>query len=215
MGHEFTFGGARLSALPSGALFWPERGLLVVSDLHLGKSARLARRSGALIPPYETRETLEKLARDLADTGAGAVMTLGDSFDDTEAADNLDPSEAARLCGLMAGRDWTWISGNHDPGASAAFGAETPEVTVAGLHFRHIGGGATPEISGHLHPKARLAGRSHPCFVLGGQRLILPAYGIYTGGLWVGDPAIAGLFAGSAQALLTGTRIRVIPLLRP
>lgn len=212
MGHEFTFGGATLTALPSGALFWRARGLLVVSDLHLGKSARLARRGGALIPPYETRETLEKLDRDLAATAARAVMALGDSFDGPEAADDLDPTDAARLRGLMEGRDWTWVSGNHDPGPPGAFGAETAEVILDGLNFRHIGGAATPEISGHLHPKARLAGRSHPCFALTENRLILPAFGAYTGGLWADDPTVARLLAGPAQAMLTGTRIRVIPL---
>ena len=40
--YSFTFAGQRLVARPSGALHWPAAGLLCVSDLHLGKSARQA-----------------------------------------------------------------------------------------------------------------------------------------------------------------------------
>jgi DNA ligase-associated metallophosphoesterase len=215
MGHEFTFGGADLIARPSGALHWPERGLLVISDLHLGKSARLARRGGALIPPYETRATLDKLAQEIHATDAAQVMALGDSFDDLEAADGLDEAEDRALKALMEGREWTWVEGNHDPGAPGPYGVQAAEITLEGIHFRHIGSGPGPEISGHLHPKARLAGRSHPCFILGDQRLILPAFGTYTGGLWITDPLISTLFPGPARAILTGTRARVIPLPGP
>lgn len=212
MGFEFTFGGASLIARPSGALFWPERGLLIVSDLHFGKSARLARRGGALIPPYETRATLDRLAREITATDARGILALGDSFDDSAAADDLDPQDQTALLGLMAGRDWYWVEGNHDPGPPGRFGAPWRELVLQGIHFRHIGGGAGPEISGHLHPKARLAGRSFPCFVLDARRLILPAFGTYTGGIWVTDPVIAGLLTHPARAILTGARCRVIPL---
>ena len=48
--YDFTFHGAALTALASGALYWAAERLLVVSDLHLGKSARMARRGGGLLP---------------------------------------------------------------------------------------------------------------------------------------------------------------------
>ena len=74
----FTFCGAHLLALPSGALLWPEQRLLTVSDLHLGKSERIARRSGQLLPPYEVIDTLVVSPYDgwvLSNTG-GAILTL-------------------------------------------------------------------------------------------------------------------------------------------
>ena len=46
-GRPFTLAGAALRALPSGALFWAEAGLLCVSDLHFGKAQRAARAGGA------------------------------------------------------------------------------------------------------------------------------------------------------------------------
>ena len=72
------------------------------------------------------------------------------------------------------------------------------------LAFRHIATDAIAEISGHYHPKHRLAGRSRPAFLLDQSRMILPAYGAYTGGLNVLDPAIAGLFPRGFQVQLLG-----------
>lgn len=208
----FDLGPARLAALPTGALYWPAENLLCVSDLHLGKSERLARRGGALLPPYETRATLEKLDTDLARTGARAVICLGDSFDDLEAAGALDEDTLLWLSRLMAGRDWTWITGNHDPGPMALGGTHRSEAHLASLVFRHIGGGAGAEVSGHFHPKASLPGRgARPCFLLGEGRLILPAYGHYTGGLQAEAALFDPLVGPRALAILTGPKPLAIP----
>ena len=211
MHYPLTLGPARLHALASGALHWPEAGLLVVSDLHLGKSARLARRGGALLPPYETRATLEKLDADIARTVPRAVICLGDSFDDLAAGEDLDEADALWLARLMAGRDWTWIEGNHDPGPLRLGGSHRAQVQVGGLTFRHIADPSqTLEVSGHFHPKARLAGLARPCFLADADRIILPAYGVYTGGLWASDPAF-GFLRPDALAVLTGRRALAIP----
>jgi DNA ligase-associated metallophosphoesterase len=215
MHHALFFHGQTLHLLPSGALHWPARKTLTVSDLHLGKSERLARRGGALLPPYETQATLEKLDRDLDVTGAEAVICLGDSFDDLSAADSLDDGARLWLARLMAGRDWTWITGNHDPGPIDIGGSHRATLALAPFTFRHI---ADPqhvaEISGHYHPKARLAGRARPCFLADAARLILPAYGVYTGGLRAEDPALAAVMARDALAFLTGSRVLAIPMPR-
>ena len=73
MSHAFVFAGQALEARPSGALYWPERRWLIVADLHLGKSERLARRGGPLLPPYETAATLERLAAEVAALGPAAA----------------------------------------------------------------------------------------------------------------------------------------------
>ena len=117
---DITLAGARLTARASGALWWPAERLLCVADLHLGKSERLARRGGTLLPPYETAETLDRLAAEIAALAPARVVCLGDSFDDCAAGAALAPADAARLTALMAGRDWIWIAGNHDPGAAGA-----------------------------------------------------------------------------------------------
>jgi len=215
MHHALFFHGENLHLMPSGALHWPARKCLTVSDLHLGKSERLARRGGALLPPYETQATLEKLDRDLEATGAETVICLGDSFDDLAAAEGIEDAARLWLARLMAGRSWTWITGNHDPGPIEIGGTHRAELKLAPFTFRHIAeAGETGEISGHYHPKARLAGQSRPCFLADARRLILPAYGAYTGGLRSHDAALTALMAADALAILTGPRVLAIPMPR-
>jgi DNA ligase-associated metallophosphoesterase len=212
MHHAFTLAGETLHALPSGALYWPAQSLLCVSDLHFGKSERLARRGGSLLPPYETRATLEKLEADIDRTAPAQVICLGDSFDDLAAAEGLEEAARLRLARLMAGRDWTWIEGNHDAGPVEIGGTHRASVALGPLTFRHIADPAqNAEISGHYHPKAQIKGTSRPCFLLDAHRLILPAYGTYTGGLRTHDAALQSLMQKGALAILTGPRALPIP----
>lgn len=218
-GYAFDLSGARLVALPSGALHWPGRGLLVVSDLHLGRSARLARRGGALLPPYEGAETLARLAAEIAATAPAGVICLGDSFDDAAGAAAPDAADCAALGAMMRGRDWVWIAGNHDPGPVAVGGRPLPELRVGPLVFRHQAqASARGEVSGHFHPKARmvLAGQriARRCFMVDSNRVILPAFGAYTGGLSCDDPAVAGLMGPDAVAVLCGSRALAVAMPR-
>jgi DNA ligase-associated metallophosphoesterase len=215
MHHALFFHGQTLHLMPSGALYWPAQKTLTVSDLHLGKSERLARRGGTLLPPYETQATLEKLDRDLEATRAETVICLGDSFDDLAALDGIEEASRLWLTRLMAGRSWTWITGNHDPGPIDLGGTHRAELKLPPFTFRHIAEpNETAEISGHYHPKASLAGQSKPCFLADANRLILPAYGVYTGGLRSHDPALTGLMAKDALAILTGRKAIPMPMPR-
>ncbi|WP_171235305.1 ligase-associated DNA damage response endonuclease PdeM [Ruegeria sp. HKCCA6837] len=216
---EFFFASQRLGALSSGALWWPEQQMLCVSDLHLGKSERLARRNGLALPPYDTRETLDRLADDLERTNAETVLCLGDSFDDLEAAQALPSAERLRIAALQAGRKWIWIEGNHDPGPIELGGTHLFEWRNGPLVFRHIAEDqAQGEVSGHYHPKARIRVRgrhiSRPAFLLDQKRLILPAYGTFTGGLRSSDQVLADLMDQSAMAILTGPHPQMMPMPR-
>lgn len=216
---SFPFQGETLCALPTGALFWPAQGLFCVSDLHLGKSDRMARRGGPLLPPYESIETLDRLAGDIAAMNPATVVCLGDSFDDLTAAETLDAALKDRLISLMAGRRWVWISGNHDPGPIDLGGTHLAEYRQGPLVFRHIAEvPASGEVSGHYHPKARLVMRgrslSRPCFLFDSDRLILPAFGAYTGGLFCDRPELSTLLAKGAEAILLGTPPIRLPMPR-
>lgn len=216
-GHSFTLCGARLRALASGGLHWPEAGLLVVSDLHLGKAERIARRGGTLLPPYETRDTLERLQAAIEATAPTHVICLGDSFDDDAAATALPEPDRLWLARLMAGRDWTWVEGNHDPNPVGLGGSRRGALQIGPLWFRHIAQPAvTGEVSGHYHPKVRLALRgqrlARPAFLIDAARVILPAFGTFTGGLWSDAPALAGLMQPGAQAVLTGRQALAVPM---
>jgi len=217
--HALPFRGEMLRLLPSGALHWPARQLLCVADLHLGKSERIARRSGAMLPPYETQETLDRLAQDIAGTDPAEVVCLGDSFDDLTAAEDMAEALKARLASLMAGRRWIWVLGNHDPGPLDLGGTHLAELALGPLVFRHIAeAGAVGEVSGHYHPKARVTVRgrslSRRCLLIDEARLIMPAYGAYTGGLFCDRPDLARLMSARAEAILLGTPPIRLPMPR-
>ena len=211
--YRFSFCDIACSALPSGALHLPDHGVLCVSDLHLGKSERIARRSGVMLPPCEVAETLQKLEADMAITQPRQIICLGDSFDDLVAAASLDEDTRLWLARLQAGKDWIWIEGNHAPGPIDLGGTHRNEVAVSGLTFRHIATSAPAEVSGHYHPKHRVTGRSRPAFLFDQKRMIMPAYGAYTGGLASNTPVLRDLFEGPVTAILTGHKAIPAPVL--
>ncbi len=217
--YSLSLAGVQLSALGSGALFWPDQSLLCVSDLHLGKSERIARLGGASLPPFETKDTLTRLAADIAATDAKTVVCLGDSFDDVGAARALPESEKLWIARLQAGRRWVWIEGNHDPGPIDMGGTHLAELPLSPLVFRHIAKqGASGEISGHFHPKVELLTRarmiSRAAFLYDSDRLIMPSYGTYTGGLRSTDPVLSDLMRREAVAVLTGPVVHAVPMPR-
>ena len=217
--HEFKFCGAQLRALSSGALWWPDQSLLCVSDLHLGKSERVARRAGQPLPPYEIRDTLTRLSDDLFATDARSVICLGDSFDDLQSAQALPDTDRLSIAHLQAGRRWVWIEGNHDPGPVEFGGEHLKEMYLAGITFRHIAKvGTKAEISGHYHPKTQVQTRARtitrPAFLCDQTRLILPAYGTYTGGMRSNQEPLATLMSQDALAILTGPVPTCVPMPR-
>ena len=203
--------GVELLADISGALVWPARRLVMLADLHLEKGSAYAA-GGRLLPPYDTAQTLARLARVLGRYRAETVACLGDSFHDPEAGERVSGADGAAIRALTGRHDWTWITGNHDPAPPRTWGGRTAgELTLGALVLRHEAlaeGRAAGEISGHYHPKAavRVRGKrvTARCFVGDGRRLILPAFGAYAGGLNVLDPAISGLFGGGFATWLLG-----------
>ncbi len=217
-GYAFTLSGEALIARGSGALYWPAQRTLCVSDLHLGKSERIARRGGSALPPYETQDTLQRLEEEIDALAPDQVICLGDSFDDAAAAGALDGPTLIWLQRLQAGREWIWIEGNHDPGPVGLGGTHLADMSKPPLSFRHIAQTtATGEISGHYHPKAaikRTGGRARPSFLIDSARVIMPAFGTYTGGLHSHGSVLGSLMGRSAIAVLTGPVARAIPMPR-
>jgi DNA ligase-associated metallophosphoesterase len=195
-----TIDGIELLAELSGALLWPDEGLLVVADLHLEKGSAFAVH-GVLLPPYDTASTLERLAWVIAHYNPRSVIALGDSFHDRRGSARLDEGDRAALASLQQGRDWVWVAGNHDPEPSRGVGGEFVQAVACGkLQFRHepSAGRAIGEIAGHLHPSARISQRGRTlirrCFAADGDRVILPAFGAYAGGLNIRDGAFLKVF---------------------
>src|SRR5260370_14571984 len=139
---SLNIAGVQLIADLSGALFWEEQSLLVVSDLHLEKESSFATR-GVLLPPYDTVATLGRLATVIARHDPRMVIALGDSFHDRDAHGRLSAPDRASIAALQARRDWIWISGNHDPALPSHLGGVVAhEVALAPIAFRHEPNGA-------------------------------------------------------------------------
>lgn len=196
----------------SGALYWPGEDVLIVADLHLEKGSSFARR-GMLLPPYDTRATLARLADVIDKYEAATVICLGDSFHDGDGAGRMVEEDCETLRIMQEDREWIWLTGNHDgeiraPEIAARLGGQVfDELTVAGLALRHEPrtSPVTHEIAAHMHPAARLSFYGHiirrPCFIGNGLRLVLPAFGTYAGGLNVLDEAFAPMFRNDGFAV--------------
>ncbi|PZT85258.1 MAG: ligase-associated DNA damage response endonuclease PdeM [Citromicrobium sp.] len=200
-----SFAGEEWLLTEGRALYWPRERALLVADLHLEKASFYARH-GQPLPPYDSRETLERIALAIRETGARRVITLGDNFHDSDGSTRLEPHACGMLEALTKAVDWVWITGNHDPDMEARCGGTLVEELAIGpaiLRHRAKPGERRPELSGHYHPCLKLRVRQRtirrPCVVVsandghGGERsgrMILPAFGAFTGGMDAGDPAI-------------------------
>jgi len=206
---------------PAGAVFWPSASVLAVADLHLEKGTAAAAR-GQLVPPWDSVLTLTRLARLCAQWRPRVLVAVGDSFHDGGGPARLNAGARDAIDGIARDIDIVWVSGNHDPAPPAGLpGLAVEEWHEGGLVFRHQARTAEAgEISGHFHPKARVATRAgqvvRPCFVSDGCKIVLPAFGAYTGGLDVRSAAFAALFPhGGSVHLLGEARLYTFPLSAP
>ena len=215
---RLTVNGAALLADVSGAALDVASSALLVADLHLEKGSAFAMR-GQMLPPYDTRATLARLADVIARLQPRRVVALGDSFHDLGADGRIHDEDAARLAAIVASvGDWLWIEGNHDPQPPARFGGRVAaEAELGALTLRHepLERRVKGEVAGHLHPCARVSVRGRTlrkrCFATDGTRLVLPAFGAFAGGLNVCDPAWARIFERRPNAWMLGDA-RVFPV---
>lgn len=164
--------------------------MAIVSDLHLEKGSHYARR-GFFLPPHDTHETLERLHASLADLNARNILVLGDTFHDDHGYNRLSLQDRALFETLIEFNP-IWIIGNHDGNFVPSGFTAHKSFLLDGIIFNHEAQPETSfEISGHYHPKIEIIhkkGRvSRRCFVEDGVRIILPAFGAYTGGLSITD----------------------------
>jgi hypothetical protein len=211
VGTVLELGGETLLLDPLGALWLPARATLVVADLHLEKGSAFARR-GTLLPPYDTARTLRRLSWAIERYRPKLVVSLGDAFHDRAGAGAMTTTDREQLLALASGRSWLWVRGNHDPEPPVGLAGEAVDhLDIGRLRLLHLPAGNADGrtiVAGHLHPKARLTQgprkATRPCFAADPRLLLLPAFGAYTGGLNVLDPAISGLFRDGFAAYMLG-----------
>ena len=203
--HKIVLGGVELIPDLSGALYVPNYETLIIADLHLEQGSSLARR-GIHVPPYDTAMTLKLLEDVVSTINPKRLIFLGDSFHDGEGETRLDDSQIIALRNITNSFETLWIVGNHDPEPPQFLGGQGAHTIALGpLTLRHEPSprlDQTIEIAGHLHPGCGVNQRGRrlygKCFVGDDTRLIMPAFGAYTGGLAITSKAFAGLFNEAA-----------------
>ena len=96
MSAALHFAGAEFVVAGEAALFWPRHDALLVADLHLEKASSYAA-GGQMLPPYDSRATLERIGALAAQTGmigplstiTMGVLILGEPFTAWVAAGTL------------------------------------------------------------------------------------------------------------------------------
>lgn len=208
-GTHLSLAGMELIPDIAGALYAPDYRALLVADLHFEKGSSRAGR-GVHLPPYDTRSTLRTLEEAVARWRPERIFSLGDSFHDRHGVGRLDANDRASIERLASRVEIVWLAGNHDPEFSHALpGTLAQEAALGPVTLRHLpGSGEGPEIAGHLHPVAAVVKRGRRvcrrCFAGDGERLVMPAFGAYTGGLNVLAEAFRPLFPGHFTAWMIG-----------
>lgn len=208
--HEIELAGQLVLLDLSGGLYLPAHDALLVADLHFEKGSSFARR-GMMLPPYDTRETLNVLSDVVSRFNPRIVVALGDSFHDIGGPERLGDEERSVLSSVQSGREWIWVTGNHDRILPESIGGQVvEEMTIGALTLRHEPvAGEQAEVAGHLHPVGKVVMRGRAtrrrCFLTDGTRCIMPALGAYAGGLNACDAAFTPLFPNGFTAHLIGT----------
>jgi len=169
---------------------------LLVADLHFEKGSYLREIGRSVLPAYDTQDTIERLYDSVRDYKPARIIALGDSFHDIHADERLAPKAASSLNALSSSEcEIIWILGNHDPDIpSAVFGRREDHIQTNGFlltHHPHDPDDGV-NICGHYHPKAKISSRegsvTAPCFAISEDRIVMPSFGTFTGGLYVTDP---------------------------
>jgi len=218
---EFTTrAGAIVFDYRKGA-FLPDCETLLVADLHFEKGSYLQAIGGAPLPTYDTPDTLARLSELIDIFRPKHVAALGDSFHDLHAGDRISAVDFNTLNALVARVPrFTWILGNHDPDIPAGLvGDQEDHIECGAFLLTHLPTAPFSDdgvnICGHLHPKVRIktrrSGVSRPCWAVSRERIIMPSFGTFTGGLDVGHPAIADELCGE-RAYFAATEQAVVAL---
>ena len=197
----FSFRDQVFIADAKGVLFWPSQSTLVVSDLHLEKGT-FYHRFAYPLPGYDSAQTLNSLGELITLYRPHRVICLGDSFHDRQGANRLADDLAERLISWAQEIEWIWILGNHDPDVPEWLGGQAiASWSSGGIEFCHEPSpNADAQVFGHFHPKHRLqlAHRrvTDKCFIYTSDKVLMPSFGAYTGGLDSQDDVIKGLWQG-------------------
>ena len=185
--------GEELWLLADKAIYWPSKRCLLIADAHFGKASAY-RSLGQPVPQGTTTANLERLDGLLSSHPCDQVIFLGDFLHGpgSHASGTLSALRAWRE--RHSGLVMTLIRGNHDKRA----GDPPPDLRIEVVPEPMLMGpfalqhepDAHPThhvLAGHVHPVYRLRGKGRqslrlPCYQIGTQVSLLPAFGAFTGG---------------------------------
>jgi DNA ligase-associated metallophosphoesterase len=187
MTHTITIHTQTFILHPLGGIFWKEKSVLLISDVHLGKVAHF-RKFGAAVPRKAIHKNFLLLDELVGHFQPFHICFLGDLFHSSLNKEwDLFENWVARTASKI-----TLVAGNHDiiaPEKFKGLAIDILEVLVLDdFLFTHH-----PEekdglfnFCGHIHPAVRLQGFGRqrlklPCFFKTRNQLILPAFGKFTG----------------------------------
>jgi DNA ligase-associated metallophosphoesterase len=209
--------GERLELLGARAVWDPQRQLLLVADLHLGK-AETFQLHGIPLPSDGDAETLNALLTLAHRWQPQQLIVLGDLIHSRLGLTAELRQKLAALPALL-GCPLRLIGGNHERGSWIEDLPQEPAQALGPWWLSHEPDPQNDRLNlcGHLHPALRLGHRSDrlrlPCFSYSKtqERLALPAFGALTGGMeLVGEdqqwPLAEGLVGPPLQALRPGLR---------
>lgn len=185
----------------SGAMFWEEQKMLLISDVHLGKISHF-RKYGSAVPQKAIAENFERLSRVVDKFQPEKIFFLGDLFHSSQ---NLEWDLFENWMQDISAQV-TLVVGNHDIISELKYEALgigiCSEFVLEDLLFTHH-----PEerdqlfnICGHLHPGYKLRGKGRqsvalPCFHKMEKQIVMPAFGEFTGNFWISPAAEDQIFA--------------------
>ena len=190
---SLTLAGEQVNLMSERALYWPGTSTLVIADPHWGKASTF-RAAGIPIPIGTTSDDLARLDSALRRTGARRMVVLGDLFHAKAgriASHTL--AELRRWRSLAGTFELLLVRGNHDrhagdPPKDLQINCVNAPAFVPPFVFRHepVEEEGAYGLAGHVHPALTLVGRglqreTLPCFLVGQTRMILPAFGSFTG----------------------------------
>lgn len=172
------------------AIYWATKKTLVISDMHIGKSAYF-RKSGIQVPGTVGLTDLQRLTALMKEFAPETLIVTGDLFHNNI---NSDANTFMEWRRHYADLKVVLIKGNHDALKNEDYEALQIELRAKELlcgPFRFIHDQPTTfdeyyNISGHIHPGVVLQGKAKqqlkfPCFYFGINCAILPAFSVFTG----------------------------------
>lgn len=210
-----TIRGEDLWFHPERAVIWPARRTVIVADTHFGKSA-LFGHHGLAVPAGADQRDRERLNELVRSSGAERLVILGDFLHAPLRADSRDAQDLTEWVRGLQATEIRVIAGNHDRGPAQGWRMplewQEPDLLEPPFRFTHDAGRAPPgdalyTLSGHIHPVVRLLGMRKqaprvPIFWQRRSGLVLPSFGLFTGGYVVRPDPEDRVFAVGPQRVV-------------